>query len=203
MMFDAALRRLIDPPLNRAGRRLASWGVGANAATLAGLGLGLLAALLIAFGEPVLALAPLLLGRVADGLDGAIARATAPTAFGGFLDILSDFIVYGAVPLAFVLADVEANGAAGAFLLAAFYANGASFLAFAVLAERRGMETRAQGVKTLYYSAGLLEGGETIAFFILLCLFPAWFASLAWGFGALCLVTCAARAVLAWRVFGA
>ena len=46
-MFDAHLRPLIDPPLNALGRRLAAWGVGANAVTLAGLALGIGAAVAI------------------------------------------------------------------------------------------------------------------------------------------------------------
>ncbi len=201
-MLDGALRRLIDPPLNRAGRALAARGITAGQVTLAGLALGLMAAVVLAFGGAGgLALIPLLAGRVADGLDGAVARASQKTEFGGFLDIFCDFVFYGAVPLAFVLRDAE-NGAAGAFLLASFYINGASFLGYAILAEKRGMQTKAQGEKTLYYSAGLLEGTETVAFFVALCLWPGLFAPLAWGFGGLCLVTAGARALLARRVFG-
>lgn len=202
-MFDARLRKLIDPPLDRLGHALARRGVGANGVTLAGFLLGVLAAALIALGQPFAALLPLLLGRLADGLDGAIARAAGKTDFGGFLDIACDFIVYGAIPLGFVLMNPATNGAAGAFLLASFYANGSAFLAFAAIAERRGMESRAQGAKTLYYVDGILEGGETIALFILFCLFPAWFAPLAWGFGALCFLSAGARMLRAWRVFGA
>ncbi len=201
-MLDGAMRRLIDPPLNRAGRALAARGITAGQVTLAGLALGLMAAVFLAFGGAGgLALIPLLAGRVADGLDGAVARASQKTEFGGFLDIFCDFVFYGAVPLAFVLRDAE-NGAAGAFLLASFYINGASFLGYAILAEKRGMQTKAQGEKTLYYSAGLLEGTETVAFFVALCLWPGLFAPLAWGFGGLCLVTAGARALLARRVFG-
>ncbi|MEX5726878.1 phosphatidylglycerophosphate synthase [Rhodovulum iodosum] len=202
-MLDAAMRKVIDPPLARAGRLLAGRGVGADAVTLAGLALGLVAALTIALGAPGLALVPLLASRLADGLDGAVARASAKTDFGGFLDITSDFLVYGAVPLGFVLLDPAANGAAGAFLLTSFYFNGATFLAFAILAERRKMETRARGVKSLYFTGGLLEGTETIAFFVALCLWPGWFAPLAWAFGTLCFVTAGARVLLARRVFPA
>jgi phosphatidylglycerophosphate synthase len=202
-MLDSAMRRRIDPGLNAAGRRIARLGVSANQITLAGLALGLLAAGLIAAGAPGwVALLPLLAGRLADGLDGAVARATGKTGFGGYLDIVCDFAVYGAVPLAFVLRDPQANALAGAFLLASFYLNGATFLGFAVLAAQRGLETRAQGEKSLYYAAGLLEGTETILFFILLCLLPLAFAPLAWAFGGLCLVTALARVALAWRVFG-
>ncbi len=200
-MLDAAARKIIDPTLNRQGIALARLGVTANAITLAGLFLGLVAAVLIALEAPALALAPLLLGRVADGLDGAVARATRPTDFGGFLDITADFLFYGAVPLAFVLADPAANGAAGAFLLTSFYVNGTSFLGFAILAERRQMVTTARGIKTLYFSGGLLEGTETIVFFVLLCVLPGWFAPLAWIFGTLCFVTAGTRVFLAWRAF--
>ena len=200
-MLDSTARRWIDPPLNRAGRALAGRGVSADGVTLAGLALGLVAAILIGLGAPGWALLPLLASRVADGLDGAVARASRKTDFGGYLDIVADFAFYGAIPLAFVLADPAANGAAGAALLAAFYVNGTSFLGFAILAEKRGMETAAQGQKSLYYSNGLLEGTETIAFFVLLCLVPSWFAPLAWGFAALCLLTAILRVLAARALF--
>lgn len=196
------MRRLIDPALGAAGKRLATLGVTADAVTLAGLGLGLVAAGVIAAGGPGwVALVPLLAGRVADGLDGAVARARGKSDFGGYLDIVCDFVFYAAIPMAFVLRDPAANGVAGAFLLASFYVNGATFLGYAVLAEKRGMETRSRGEKSLYFTAGLLEGTETIAFFLLICLLPTAFAPLAWGFGALCLVTAGARVWLARRTF--
>jgi phosphatidylglycerophosphate synthase len=202
-MLDSHLRPLIDPMLNRAGLALAGAGFRANEITFAGLGLGLAAAAMLAFGLPGgLALVPLLLGRVLDGLDGAVARATGRTDFGGYLDITCDFAFYGAVPLAFALRD-PGNAVVAAFLLATFYLNGASFLGFAILAEKRGMETAAQGEKSLYYSAGLLEGAETIGFFVALCLWPDAFRPMALVFGALCLVTTGARVMLARRVFGA
>ena len=200
-MFDAQIRPLIDPPLNRLGQGLARAGVGADMVTLVGLALGLLSASVIAVGAPGLALIPLLLSRVADGLDGAVARATRKTDFGGYLDITSDFLFYGAVPLAFVLANPSANGAAGAFLLTSFYINGASFLGYAILEEKRGMQTTKRGAKSLYFTGGLLEGFETIAFFVALCLFPSYFAPLAWVFGALCFITAGSRVLLARAVF--
>ncbi|MDY6861069.1 MAG: CDP-alcohol phosphatidyltransferase family protein [Pseudomonadota bacterium] len=200
-MLDARLRNLIDPALGRMGAGLARAGFTADAVTLAGLSFGLIAAALIAMGQPGWALLPIGASRLADGLDGAIARATRKTDFGGFLDIFSDFVFYGAVPMGFVWADPGANGAAGAFLLASFYANGTSFLGFAILAEKRRMQTSARGVKSLYFTGGLLEGTETIAFFVALCLWPGGFAPLAWGFGALCFVTAVSRVLLARKVF--
>lgn len=201
-MLDGVMRRAIDPTVNRMGRGLAARGASADAVTLVGLALGLLAAGLIAGGAATgLALVPLLAGRLADGLDGAVARASAKTDFGGFLDIACDFLFYGAIPLAFVLRDPSANAVAGAFLLCSFYVNGATFLAYAIMAEKRSMETAGRGEKSLYFTAGLLEGTETIAFFAAICLWPAAFAPLAWGFGALCFVTAGARVMLARRVF--
>lgn len=196
------MRGLIDPALDRAGKMLAKKGIGADAVTLLGLAFGLAAAGIIASGGAGwVAAVPLLASRVADGLDGAVARARGKTDFGGYLDIVCDFVFYAAIPMAFVMRDPAVNGVAGAFLLASFYVNGSTFLGYAVLAEKRGMETRSRGEKSLYFTAGLLEGTETIVFFLLLCLLPWAFAPLAWGFGALCFVTAAARVWLAWRTF--
>lgn len=192
-MLDSFARRLIDPPLNRAGQVIAAKGLSANGVTLIGLGLGLIAALCIALNCAPLALLPLLASRIADGLDGAVARATRKTDFGGYLDIAADFLFYGAIPFAFVLMDPASNGVAGAFLLLSFYVNGTSFLGYAILAEKHGHETSAQGQKSLYYSNGILEGTETIIFFVILCLFPASFTPLAWIFGTLCFATAILR----------
>lgn len=200
-MLDRYLRPMIDPPLNRIGRHMAARGISADRVTLVGLVLGLVAALVIALGAPMLALVPLLASRVADGLDGAVARATRQTDFGGYLDIAADFLFYAMIPLAFVLIDPAGNGAAGAFLLASFYVNGTSFLGFAILAEKHGHRTTAQGQKSLYYSNGILEGTETILFFVLLCLFAPYFALLAWVFGALCFLTAALRVRAAYRIY--
>lgn len=200
-MLDGFARRLIDPALNRMGRVLAAR-MTADQVTMAGLGFGLLAAASIAAGAPSWALLPLLASRIADGLDGAVARVRGKTDFGGVLDIACDFVFYAAVPLGFVLADPAGNGLAGAALIASFYVNAATFLGYAILAEKRGMDTRARGEKSLYFTAGLMEGTETIVFFVLMCLWPAGFAVLAYLFAALCLVTALARLRLAAKVFG-
>lgn len=201
-MLDGHIRQVIEPGLDRMGQWLASRGVDADTITLVGLALGLFSALLVVIGASgVVVLVPMLVSRLMDGLDGAVARATAKTDFGGLLDIACDFLFYGAIPLAFIWRDVDANAAAGAFLLASFYVNGTTFLGYAVVAERNGMDTRARGEKSLYFTAGLMEGSETILIFALMILFPSFFAPLAWIFGVLCCVTALARMVMAWRVF--
>lgn len=201
-MFDGFARKLMDPALTKAGAWAAAQGFHANHVTLAGLALGVLAAGMIGAGAPTAwALAPLLANRIADGLDGAIARARGKTDFGGFLDIVADFAFYGLIPFAFALRD-SANALAASFLLLTFYINGASFLAFAILAEKRGMKTAVRGDKSLYFSVGIMEGGETILALTAMCLWPQLFAPIAWGFGALCVATALARVLLAGQVFG-
>lgn len=193
-MLDRHLRPRIDPALTAAGHWLARRGVSANALTLLGALLGLGAGSAVALGVPLGALVLLVASRLADGLDGPVARAAGQGGpWGAHLDILADFVTYAALPLGFVLADPAANGAAGAFLLAAYYVNAASFLGVAILAEQRGLTTQANGRKGFFHATGLLEGTETIAFMVALCLVPGLFAPLAWGFGALCLLTAALR----------
>jgi phosphatidylglycerophosphate synthase len=199
-VLDGAARRLIGSPLDAAGRRLARHGVGADGLTVAGFLLGLAAAAAIASDATLLALLPLGLSRLLDGLDGAVARATRQTDRGGYLDITLDFAFYGAVPLAFALRE-GADALAAAVLLFSFYVNGASFLAFAAIAARRGMATTMRGEKTIYFTAGLAEGTETLAAFVAMCVWPAAFALIAWIFAGLCLLTAAARVALAVRTF--
>lgn len=200
-MLDAAMRKLIDPPLTRAGMSLARVGISANGVTLFGGAVGLAAAVSIAAGHYWWGLALILVSRLADGLDGAVARANGPTDFGGYLDIAVDFLFYGAVPLGFVLANPPANAIPGALLLVSFYFNAASFLGYAVLAEKHGMKTERTGQKSLFYADGLMEGTETIGFFIAFCLWPQHFGWFAIIFAAATLYTAAARLFRAYREF--
>jgi phosphatidylglycerophosphate synthase len=169
--------------------------------TLAGFGCGLLAAALIAFGAPLWSLPFIALSRLCDGLDGAVARATQKTDIGGFIDIVADFAFYGAIPLAFAVWMPAENALPAAFLVTTFYINGATFLGYAVLAERHGQKTVARGSKSLYFTGGLLEGTETILLFTVICLWPGLFPVAAWLFGAATLVTASSRILLAFQVF--
>lgn len=199
-MLDARVRPLIDGPLNWAGRRIAGAGVSADQVTLAGCAIGLMAAIAIANAAFGLALALIAINRICDGLDGAVARATEKTDRGAFLDIALDFVFYGAVPLAFAFLDPIQNALPAAFLLAAFLVNGTTFLAFAVMAEKRTLTTAAQGQKSLYYLAGLAEGTETIIFFLAVCWWPIAFPWAAALFATISLVSAAARLNFGWRM---
>jgi phosphatidylglycerophosphate synthase len=199
-MFDVALRRLVDPALFRMARILADARFSANALTLTGAAIGLGAAFFITQGNYTAALACIVLNRIFDGLDGAIARINGPTDFGGYLDSLCDFLFYVSVPVAFGILSVE-NQMPALLLVASFTLTAASFLGFAAIAARRNEDDGAHGPKAFIYSTGLMEGGETIAFFLLFCLFPTFFPALAMIFAVLCLMTVAQRIALAAKSF--
>ena len=201
-MIDAlilpAQRRVLHPLALALHRR----DVTADSISLAGFGLGILAVPALAFGWFGLALALILLNRLADGLDGAVARMGAPTDRGAFLDIALDFVFYAVVPLGFALADPAANALPAAVLIAAFVGTGSSFLAFAVIAAKRGMRAEDYPSKGIFYLGGLTEGFETIALFVAMCLWPAMFAPLAYVFAAACALTTLTRWLQGWRAFG-
>ena len=199
-MFDARLRQLIDPPLNRLGAAIARAGVTANQLTFASGAIGVAAGFVIAGGNFWLGLALILASRLLDGLDGAVARATRVTDFGGFLDIVADFFFYVAVPVGFGFAD-SANAPFALLLVASFALTGVSFLSFAAIAEKRGLRTEAHGRKSFFYSTGIAEGAETIAAFILMCLVPDWFPAIAAIYAALCFLTVVQRGIAAADMF--
>ncbi|MEX0707180.1 MAG: CDP-alcohol phosphatidyltransferase family protein [Woeseia sp.] len=200
-MLDALLRPAIDRPLRAAGTELARRGISANMVTAGGLVAGILCAVAVALQFYGTALALLALNRVLDGLDGAVARATAPTDSGGYLDIVVDYVFYAGVPLAFAVADPARNALPAAALLAGFCLTATGFLAFAIIAAKRGLETETHGRKSFFYSTGLVEGTETIMFFVLMMLTPAWFPYIAGLFAVLCVVTAVQRTLLAMSVF--
>ena len=200
-MLDNSVRRLIDPTLDATGRWLAAREISANSVTWAGFAIGCAAALAIGFAWYWTGLVLLLLSRICDGLDGAVARAGLKSDLGGYLDIVLDFAFYGMIPVAFIFANPEQNTLAGSLLLLTFYVNGASFLTFALMSEKRGMEEDARGSKSLLYTTGLAEATETIGVFVLMCLFPAWFSVIGYSFAAIVVVTTAARFSLAYKTF--
>jgi phosphatidylglycerophosphate synthase len=198
-MLDRVAIALLKPGLEGIARVLVRAGIGADALTLTGFALGLAAAACIALQQPLAGLALLLASRLMDGLDGAVARLTRPTDRGAFLDITLDFLFYASIPLAFAVADPAANALPAAVLLAAFMGTASSFLAFAVLAERRGLSSADYPQKGIYYLGGLTEATETLLCFVLMCLWPQHFAWWAYGFAALCTLTIATRLLGGWR----
>lgn len=173
--------------------RLHHRGIKPDTVTVIGFCLGLLVVPLVATGHFMVALAVLLLNRLADGLDGELARMGSPTEAGSFLDITLDFVFYALFPIGFAIYDPAEYALPAAVLICSFVGTGASFLAFATQAQKRGIVSPNFSYKGLYYLNGLAEGTETIIFFVLMCLFPTLFAPLAWIFAAICVITAVNR----------
>lgn len=137
-----------------------------------------------------------LAGRVADGLDGPVARRTATASdLGGYLDMVADTIGYALVPLG--IANGQANSAtwaACALLLATFYLNTISWTYLAAIAEKRATGARHHGETTsVHMPGGLIEGTETIVFYTAMLLLPTQATVLFVSMAALVLVTVAQR----------
>ena len=147
---------------------------------------------LLAFHHYGFALIVIVLNRALDGLDGAMARLAKPTDNGAFLDICFDFFFYATVPMGFALAE-SGNAIAAATLLLAFIGTGSSFLAYAAIAAKRGKTASDFPRKGIHYLGGLTEGAETIALFVVMCLWPTQFPVFAFGFAALCGLTTLTR----------
>ena len=203
-MLDSSLRRVKD----RLGEPLAAQlpHLSPNAISLASFIIGLLTVWLTARGLYVWALVLWLLSRALDGLDGLMARVHQKQSdFGGYLDILLDFFIYAALPIALVMsAPSEARYLALAFMLASFYINSASWMYLAAVLEKRN-HSHAKGVAASHPSTsiamptGLIGGTETILTY---CTFFIWIDHLTLlfvCFGVLVMFTAAQRLAWAWR----
>lgn len=199
-MFDRAFNTRVACPLRRLAQRLQAAGWQADTVTWLGFTVGMTALPLIALGHPLWALLAMALNRLADGLDGALARLTQPTDRGAFLDIALDFLFYASIPLGFALLEPSRNALPAAVLIYSFIGTASSFLAFAVMAAKRNLHSSVYPTKGFFYLGGLTESVETMAVFTLMCLCPDWFAPLAWGFAALCALTTFTRIVAGIKV---
>lgn len=198
-MLDRYIVPRLRPPLNCLARQAARAGLHADGVTVAGFVAGLLAVLAIAAGYPLLALVLLLLNRLADGVDGELARLQGASDAGAYLDITLDFIFYALLPLGFAVLDPVHNALPALVLVASFMGTGASFLAFSSFAEKRAIKHPQFGYKGLYYLDGLAEGSETVLFFVVMCLWPAGFPVLAWLFAGICVITTLNRVIGGYR----
>lgn len=198
-MFDPKILPVTRKVLDIPARLLVRAGISADQVTIAGFFIGLLAVPLLAFQYYELALVAILVNRVSDGLDGAVARRTQLADAGGYIDIVLDFIFYSAVVFGFLLAVPEQNAIAAGVLLVTFMGTGATFLAFASVAGKRGIENPDYPNKSLHYMGGLTEGFETIMAFVAFCLWPQHFSVLAYVFATACWVTAITRIVAGYR----
>ncbi|RUO77012.1 CDP-alcohol phosphatidyltransferase family protein [Idiomarina seosinensis] len=182
-------RKILEPMAGELVKRRVS----ADQVTVFGFFLGLLAIPALAMEWYGLALLFILVNRISDGLDGAVARQTKMTDAGGYLDIVLDFIFYSAVVFGFLLANPEQNAIAAGVLLVTFMGTGSTFLAFASIAAKRGIDNLNYPNKSLHYMGGLTEGFETILAFVLFCIWPQHFPVLAYIFAVACWITAITR----------
>jgi phosphatidylglycerophosphate synthase len=194
-MLDRHITPLIRPAVEAMARALVHRGMRADHVTLAAFGIGLAAMICIAFRAYFIGAILILVSRLCDALDGAVARQTKTTDAGGFLDIALDFLFYAGIVLAFAIAAPKANALPAAVLLTAFVGTTSSFLAFAALAAKRGIESMEYPDKSFYFLGGLAEATETLIVFIAMCIWPRWFPQLAYAFAAICGITTFTRIV--------
>lgn len=201
-MLDSTLRPLKDRMLSPVARTPIVR-VHPLLITAVGLGLTLGAAVAAWQRAPELAVGLWLLGRVADGLDGLVARASGRTSdFGGLIDFVVDTIGYAAIPLGLAFGiDQRATWIATAVLLATFYLNAVSLGYVAALMEKRSPGADPDGRSTSApLPRGLIEGTETIVFFTVALAWPGVATTIWWVMAVAVVVTALERVRWAGRV---
>lgn len=193
-MLDKYITPVIKPLLTPVVKKLDKSGIHPDQVTLVGFIIGLLAIPLLVMQLWTLALVVIVINRILDGVDGALARYQDKSSHaGGFLDICVDFLFYASVPLGFAIAIPEVNALPAAVLLTVFIGTGSSFLAFAIPAEKLNLDRPQFANKSFYFLNGLTEGTETILFFIAFCIWPSYFPEIAYTFALLGSVTILTR----------
>ena len=200
-VFDILLRalkdRLLEPLARLLGPRVAP-----NAVTLLACVVGLACAASAWRRAYGVALALWAVNRVLDGLDGTLARVHArQTDFGGYLDILLDFIVYTAVPTGLALGrPSEGVLAACIALIGSFFVNAASWMYLSAVLEARASGAAARGERTtVTMPPGLIAGTETVILYTLFLALPGHLRELFGLMSVLVYLTVAQRVWWAWR----
>lgn len=205
-MFDAMLRPVAEPHLQQLALALDRPWITADRLTGLNLVLGLLSAGFAAAQWWLPALIAWLLCRLADGLDGPLARlrrrqsGTDDPGRGGFWDISADFVVYGATVVGIGIGATAAFGAPWLpfmLVLFAYYVNGAVFLAFSSIAEKTGRQI--DDGRSLSFLGGLAEGAETVVVHSLWLIFPHFAWGIATGWAVLVSVSAAHRILVGYR----
>ena len=197
-MFDSSLRRFKDRVGTPLAQRMSR--VSPMFISMLALVVGLLATYAAYKGQYIWAFAFWILNRILDGLDGLIARLhQRQSDFGGYVDILTDFAIYAALPIGLVVGSPSSESyLALIFLLATFYVNAASWMVLAAILEKRAAHNP-DTQTTIVMPAGLIGGFETIVAYGIFLLFPAYITILFSIFAALVFVTIIQRFVWARR----
>lgn len=182
-MFDEKMRTIKDAifdPLAYSLQICPPWLL-----TFVGLIIGIVAALALWQQFYLIGFLLWFLNRVFDGLDGAVARKCgSQNDFGGYLDTLTDHVVYAAIPVGLALSiDSPLAIPALIFLLCTFYINAASWMYLASILEKRNRGNKQ--LTTIKMPIGLISGTETIIFYTAFMFFPSY---LPWLFGLMALL---------------
>jgi phosphatidylglycerophosphate synthase len=201
-MFDRHLQKFTQKPLAFLGGMLLKK-ISANQVSLIGFIFGILMCICISLQLFSFALFFLILNRVCDGLDGVMARMTTPTHLGSYLDIVFDFIIYSGFVLVFGLFDTS-NLLISSILLFSYICTGTTFLTQAIIQPKidkfQNNESFDDEIsKGFLYTAGLIEGTETILFMLLCLLFPDIFMFFGLIFSFLCLLTATSRIIIFYK----
>ena len=200
-MFDHLLRSLKDRLLAPLARSLR--GVPPNVITLIAFAFGISAAAAIFYDALALGLALWFANRVTDGVDGTVARlAERQSDFGGYLDILLDFVVYASIPIAFGVMSRDRGVLLWSTVLeATFFVNACSWMYLSAVLEKRASGARVTGeLTTVTMPPALVAGFETIVFYTLFFLFPHRLVLLFGVMSVLVGVNIIQRLVWAWKV---
>ena len=196
-MIDNYLVKLLNPLFHILGSVFLKFKLNANIVSLLGLFFSFVSFFLIINFNFISALFFFILGRIMDGVDGNLANRMGRTDFGGFLDIVFDFISYSLIPLAFILI-LNSNAFYGSILLASFFGTGSTFLALAIF-ERKKFLLNSHN-KSFFHVEGLIGGGITIFFLSLMMIFPNSFNLISIIFSILCIIGTIERIYYAYNI---
>ena len=203
-MFDHQLQKFTQKPLNVMAKMFLKI-FKPNQMTIFGFIIGIFMCILVFLQFYFSALIFLTINRLCDGLDGSMARLSTPTPLGGYLDIVSDFIIYSGFVLAFGLSNSD-YATVSIVLLFLYIGTGTTFLAKAAIQSQliniyERTELNEEIPKSFYFSSGLIEGTETILFMVLCLLLPNFYIYLSILFGILCLITFISRVIVCYKEF--
>ena len=197
-MFDRQIQKFTQKPLQYIAKLFLKF-ISPNQMTFIGFSFGVLMCLSIIIDQYLIAIIFLFLNRLADGLDGTMARLQTPTPLGGYLDIVLDFLIYGGFVLSFGITE-QNNTLLSMVLLFCYIGTGSTFLAkAAILPSLTNQNLNEEIPKSFHYAVGLVEGTETIVFMVLCLLFPNLFIYFSFIFIILCLITIVFRIIVCYK----
>lgn len=151
------------------------------------------------FSRPWLSFSLWIFNRILDCLDGAVARQRGQSSdLGGFLDLLSDFVIYSAIPICCALghttamdqASLQRRWFAVAAAEASFHVNNFVLFFVAAVTERKktaeakegaeGKGASAKELTSVSMRPALVEGMESGVLFTLMLALPEWTEILCW-----------------------